>query len=55
MACFLLATVLFCLGGALGGDRSSGVSRRRSTKSNKSRASFMDTDSQRRVKDDYSA
>jgi hypothetical protein len=55
MACFFIATVLFCLGGALGGDRSSGVSRRRSTKSNKSRASFMDTDSQRRVKDDYSA
>lgn len=54
-ACFLIATVLFCLGGALGGDRSSGVSRRRSTKSNRSRASFMDTDSQRRVKDDYSA
>lgn len=54
-ACFLIATVLFCLGGALGGDRSSGVSRRRSTKSTRSRASFMDTDSQRRVKDDYSA
>ena len=54
-ACFLIATVLFCLGGVLGGDRSSSVSRRRSTKSTKSRASFMDTDSQRRVKDDYSA
>jgi len=54
-ACFFLATVLFCLGGVLGGDRSSGVSRRRSTKSTRSRASFMDTDSQRRVKDDYSA
>ncbi len=53
-ACFLLATVLFCLGGVLGGDRSSGVSRRRSTKSTRSRASFMDTDSQKRVKDDYS-
>ncbi|KZM23276.1 Eisosomes component [Ascochyta rabiei] len=55
MVCFLIATVLFCLGGALGGDRSSGVSRRRSTKSTRSRASFMDTDSQRRVKDEYSA
>lgn len=54
-ACFFLAAVLFCLGGVLGGDRSSGVSRRRSTKSTRSRASFMDTDSQRRVKDDYSA
>jgi hypothetical protein len=54
-ACFFVATILFCLGGVLGGDRSSGVSRRRSTKSTRSRASFMDTDSQRRVKDDYSA
>ncbi|KAF1934346.1 cortical patch protein [Didymella exigua CBS 183.55] len=54
-ACFLIATVLFCLGGALGGDRTLAVSRRRSTKSSKSRASFMDTDSQRRVKDDFSA
>lgn len=54
-ACFFVATILFCLGGVLGGDKGSGVSRRRSTKSNRSRASFMDTDSQRRVKDDYSA
>lgn len=54
-ACFFIAMVLFCLGGALGGDRGDGVSRRRSTKSTRSRASFMDTDSQRRVKDDYSA
>jgi hypothetical protein len=44
---------MFCLGGKLGGDRSSGVRRTRSTKSNRSRGSFIDTDSQRRVKDDY--
>lgn len=55
MACFFLATILFCLGGKLGGD-SSGVRRTRSTRSSKSqrsRGSFLETDSQRRVKDDY--
>lgn len=54
-ACFLIATVLFCCSGAIGSDRS-GVSRRRSTRSNRSarkRGSFFETDSQRRVKDDY--
>jgi hypothetical protein len=54
-ACFFLATILFCLGGVLGKDRSSGVKRSRSTKSNRSRGSFLETDSSRRVKDDYSA
>jgi hypothetical protein len=54
VACFFLATITFCLGGKLGGDRSSGVRRTRSTKSNRSRGSFLETDSQRRVKDDYS-
>jgi hypothetical protein len=54
VACFFLATIMFCLGGKLGGDRSSGVRRTRSTKSNRSRGSFLETDSQRRVKDDYS-
>ena len=54
MACFFLATIMFCLGGKLGGDSSSGGMRRsRSTKSNRSRGSFIDTDSQRRVKEDY--
>jgi hypothetical protein len=53
VACFFLATIMFCLGGKLGGDRSSGVRRTRSTRSNRSRGSFIDTDSQRRVKDDY--
>lgn len=54
MACFFLATILFCLGGRAGHDRSSSVKRSRSTRSNRSRGSFLDTDSQRRVKDDYS-
>lgn len=55
MACFFLATIMFCLGGKLGGDRhSSSVKRSHSTKSNRSRGSFLETDSQRRVKDDYS-
>ncbi|CBX95038.1 hypothetical protein LEMA_P114530.1 [Plenodomus lingam JN3] len=53
VAAFFLATLMFCLGGKLGGDGSSGMRRTRSTKSTRSRASFMDTDSQRRVKDDY--
>ncbi|KAH7381686.1 SUR7/PalI family-domain-containing protein [Pyrenochaeta sp. MPI-SDFR-AT-0127] len=54
MACFFLATIMFCIGGKVGGDRSSGVKRSRSARSNRSRGSFLDTDSQRRVKDDYS-
>ncbi|KAF2805249.1 SUR7-domain-containing protein [Mytilinidion resinicola] len=55
MACFLIATVLFCVGGAVSGsgNRSSTVSRKRSTRSTRSRGSFLDTDSQKRVKDDY--
>jgi hypothetical protein len=51
MACFFLATISFCLGGRLGGDRSSGVRRTRSTKSNRSRGSFIDTESQRKVRE----
>ncbi|KAF2205115.1 SUR7-domain-containing protein [Delitschia confertaspora ATCC 74209] len=53
VACFLISTILFCCGGAIGRDKS-GVSRKRSTKSAHSRGSFLDTESQRRVKDDYS-
>jgi len=53
MACFVIATVLFCTGGAVGRDRSSTVSRKRSTRSTRSRGSFLETDSQKRVKDDY--
>jgi len=53
VACFFLATVSFCLGGKLGGDgtRSSSMRRTRSTKSNRSRGSFIDAESQRKVRD----
>ncbi|KAF2257976.1 SUR7-domain-containing protein [Lojkania enalia] len=57
VACFLIATVLFCCGGALSRDSSvSGIRRKHSTRSHRStnRGSFFDTESQRRVKDDYS-
>ncbi|PVI06547.1 SUR7-domain-containing protein [Periconia macrospinosa] len=55
-ACFVISTVLFCGGGAIGRDRSkSAIGRKRSTRSNKSRGSFLDSESRRRVKrDDYS-
>ncbi|KAF2691516.1 SUR7-domain-containing protein [Lentithecium fluviatile CBS 122367] len=53
MACFVISSVLFCCGGVAGRDTSS-VRRKRSTRSNRSRGSFLDTESQRRVKDDYS-
>ncbi|KAF2477300.1 SUR7-domain-containing protein [Lindgomyces ingoldianus] len=53
MACFLLSTVLFCCGGAVGRGSTS-VRRKRPTRSSRSRGSFLDTESQRRVKDDYS-
>ncbi|KAJ9623904.1 Eisosomes component [Taxawa tesnikishii (nom. ined.)] len=52
--CFLLSTVLYCIGGRAGKDnyskRSSTFGRKRSTRS---RGSFIDTESQRRVKDEY--
>jgi len=51
LACYFLATVFFCLGGKLGGDRTSNVRRSRSTKSNRSRGSFIDTESQRKVRE----
>ncbi|KAF2790121.1 SUR7-domain-containing protein [Melanomma pulvis-pyrius CBS 109.77] len=56
MACFLISTVLFCLGGALGHDSSSSMSRKRSTRSTRSnRGSFLDTtESHRKARDDYS-
>ncbi|CAA9965662.1 Cortical patch protein [Pyrenophora teres f. maculata] len=54
VACFFLATIMFCLGGRLGNDSSSGMRRSRSTKSNRNRGSFLETDSQRRVKSEYS-
>lgn len=51
MACFFLATIMFCLGGRLGGDSTRTPRRARSTKSNRSRGSFIDTESQRKVRD----
>ncbi|KAF2486007.1 SUR7/PalI family-domain-containing protein [Neohortaea acidophila] len=56
-ACFLLSTILFCVGGRAdkssggGGGRSGGYfGRKRSTRS---RGSFVDSESGRRVKDEY--
>jgi len=54
MACYLLATVFFCVGGGMSKDRSTkstSLRRNRSTKS--ARGSFIDSESQRRVKDEY--
>jgi len=55
MACFLLSTVMFCLSGALGRDRSAGPKRNRSVRTNKSanRGSFFTDRSSRKSKDDY--
>lgn len=54
MACFLICTVLFCIGGRAGKDstyqKKSYFGRKRSTRS---RGSFVDGESQRRVKDEY--
>jgi len=52
MACYLLATVLFCVGGGVSKNKNSAPKRTRSTKS-MSRGSFIDSESQRRVKDEY--
>ncbi|EMC98254.1 hypothetical protein BAUCODRAFT_155457 [Baudoinia panamericana UAMH 10762] len=54
-AAWLIATVLFCVGGGIGKDesrntKSSYFGRKRSTRS---RGSFIDSESQRRVKDEY--
>jgi hypothetical protein len=57
MGCFLVSTVLFCVGGSVGKEqsyqRTSYFGRKRSTKSTRSRGSFIDSESQRRVKDEY--
>ncbi|KAF9735299.1 hypothetical protein PMIN06_000618 [Paraphaeosphaeria minitans] len=52
--CYFLASLLFCIGGTVDRESSgsSRMSRKRSTRS--SRGSFLDTESQRRVKDSYS-
>jgi len=56
-AAFFIATVLFCVGGSVGKtdkyQKSSYFGRKRSTRSTRSRGSFIDTESQRRVKDEY--
>jgi len=60
-ACYFLSSVLFCIGGTVGRDTPSGGLQRkrstRSTRSARSRGSFLETDmeSQRRVKDNYSS
>jgi hypothetical protein len=58
IACFLISSVLFCWGGAVGRDHirmanRSFFGRKTSARSTHSRGSFLDTESQRRVKDDY--
>ncbi|KAI9708752.1 MAG: hypothetical protein M1820_003707 [Bogoriella megaspora] len=54
---FLLCTVLFCMGGSVSKTSSSSYRRRRGLfgrkASTRSRGSFIDTESQRRVKDEY--
>ncbi|KAF2440571.1 SUR7-domain-containing protein [Karstenula rhodostoma CBS 690.94] len=54
--CYFLASILFCIGGTIGRESSgsSRMSRKRSTRSSRSRGSFLDTESQSRVKDNYS-
>ncbi|KAF2747532.1 SUR7-domain-containing protein [Sporormia fimetaria CBS 119925] len=62
MACFLLSSILFCLSGRLGKDRTHTgrgggfLGRNRSMRSHRStnRGSFFDTESQRKSKDSYS-
>jgi len=59
MACFLIASILLCVGGTMGKNESSSYQkssyfgRKRSTRSARSRGSFIDSESQRRVKDEY--
>lgn len=56
MACYLLATIFLCIGGSVGKNENSNYQkksyfgRKRSTRS---RGSFVDAESQRRVKDEY--
>jgi len=54
MACFLISTVLFCIGGAASRDSGSTMPRKRSTKSNRSRGSFLNVESVRQSRDDLS-
>ena len=59
-ACFFLSTVLFCIGGSIGKTDSSYKSKNKKSggyfgrkRSTRSRGSFIDNESQRRVKDEY--
>jgi len=59
VACLFMSTVLFCVGGAASRDKSYSKKRTGSrfgrNKSTRSRGSFIDSESQRRVvKDEYS-
>jgi len=59
VACFLISSVLFCTSGTVGRDHTrttkrSYFGRKKSTRSARNRGSFLDTESQRRVKDDFS-
>lgn len=59
VACFFIAAVLFCGSGVLGRDSSNSMRRSKSTRSKRSTRSnrgsfYADTESQRKVKDDYS-
>ena len=51
VACLFLATVLFCVAGVTSKSSGGGFGRKRSTRS---RGSFIDTEGQGRVKDEYS-
>ena len=56
-ACFLISAVFFLVGGSVekgeSYSKTSYFGRKRSTKSNRSRGSFRDSESGRRVKDEY--
>ncbi|KAF4549264.1 SUR7/PalI-like protein 3 [Elsinoe fawcettii] len=54
VAAFLLATVLFCIGGSVGGRDNHSSRRFGRKRSTRSRGSFIDSESQRRVKAEYS-
>jgi len=53
LACFLISSILFCLGGAANKDRSNRRGMFGRSRSTRSRGSFIDNESQRRVKDEY--
>lgn len=57
MACYLVCTILLCVGGRIGKTESTGTYKKQSyfgrKRSTRSRGSFIDNESQRRVKDEY--